>query len=108
MQRDLHDGIGPSLAGLTMKVGAARFGLEAGDRQAAATALADIERQLGDCVTDVRQLLLGLHSPRLDRLGLVGALQQQASQSRRERFRMKSEGGEPEMRSISSLIIAIV
>ncbi len=80
VQRDLHDGIGPSLAGLTMKVGAARSGLETGNVHAAAAALAGIEQRLGDCASDVRQLLLRLRSPRLDSLGLIGALRQQSEQ----------------------------
>jgi signal transduction histidine kinase len=79
IQRDLHDGIGPSLAGLTMQIGAARASLDSGAVVAASSALAEIERQLTECATDLRQLLMALWFPLLDSLGLVGALRYQAT-----------------------------
>jgi len=78
LQRDLHDGIGPSLAGLTMQTGAARALLDSGATAPASDALAEIERQLTECAADLRQLLMALRSPLLDSLGLVGALRYQA------------------------------
>lgn len=78
VQRDLHDGVGPSLAGLRMQVGAARAQLARGSRRAVAATLVEIERQVVDCTADVRHLLLALRSPLLDSLGLVGALRHQA------------------------------
>ncbi len=78
LQRDLHDGIGPSLAGLTMQTGAARALLDSGAAAPASAALAEIERQLTECAADLRQLLMALRSPLLDSLGLVGALRYQA------------------------------
>jgi len=78
IQRDLHDGVGPSLAGLRMQIGAARAQLTQGATGQVASTLAEIERQLVDCAADVRQLLVALRSPLLDSLGLVGALRFQA------------------------------
>jgi signal transduction histidine kinase len=78
IQRDLHDGVGPSLAGLRMQIGAARALLSQGATGEVASALAEIEGQLGECAADVRQLLVALRSPLLDSLGLVGALRYQA------------------------------
>lgn len=78
LQRDLHDGIGPSLAGLTLQIGAARALLTAGNHRQAADRLVNIERQLADCAADVRQLLSALRSPLLDSLGFLGALHYQA------------------------------
>ena len=78
LQRDLHDGIGPSLAGLTMQIGATRALLAAGKDRGAADALVDIEQRLADCAADVRRLLGALRSPLLDSLGFVGALRYQA------------------------------
>jgi signal transduction histidine kinase len=80
VQRDLHDGIGPSLAGLTLRVGAARVQLGEDDLSGVASALADVEQRLGDCTAEVRRLLLRLRSPLLDSLGLAGALRHQAEQ----------------------------
>jgi two-component system NarL family sensor kinase len=78
IQRDLHDGVGPSLAGLRMQIGAARALLAQGATPQASATLAEIERQLVQCVAEVRQLLVALRSPLLDSLGLVGALRYQA------------------------------
>ena len=78
IQRDLHDGIGPSLAGLRMQIGSARALLARGSTKEVATVLQEIERQVVDCTTDVRELLVVLRSPLLDTLGLLGALRHQA------------------------------
>lgn len=77
LQRDLHDGIGPSLAGLVMQAGAARALLDAGATGRVSAALTEIENQLKECATHLRQLLLALRFPLLDSLGFVGALRYQ-------------------------------
>lgn len=75
LRRDLHDGLGPTLAGLT-------FGLEAARRMVekkpenAARLLADLEERTREAVVDVRRLVYGLRPPALDDLGLVPAVRQ--------------------------------
>jgi two-component system NarL family sensor kinase len=77
LRGDLHDGLGPTLAGAVLTIDAARrvlavdpIGADALLDQAAAT--------VESTVADVRRLVYGLRPPALDQLGLVGALRQQA------------------------------
>jgi signal transduction histidine kinase len=73
IRRDLHDGLGPALAGIT----AALEGLEAvaeHDPAAAAAGLPDLRARARAAVGDVRRLVDGLRPPSLDELGLAGAL----------------------------------
>jgi signal transduction histidine kinase len=75
LRRDLHDGVGPSLAGMTMQVGTAKLYLEQGSPVAAATAL--LERVEGEMVQlhgDIRRLVRGLRPPALDERGVVAAI----------------------------------
>jgi two-component system NarL family sensor kinase len=78
LRGDLHDGLGPTLAGAVLTIDAARrvlavdpIGADALLDQAAAT--------VESTVADVRRLVYGLRPPALDQLGLVGALRQQAA-----------------------------
>lgn len=78
LQRDLHDGLGPSLAGLLLQVGAARGLLARDQTDRAAACLAVAEDNVVQSASDVRQMLLQLRTPLLDTLGLVGALRHKA------------------------------
>ena len=77
IRRDLHDGLGPALAGVAL-------GLDAVHRLAAehpeeAAALADqLKLEVQASLADVRRLVEDLRPPALDQLGLVGAVRQQA------------------------------
>jgi signal transduction histidine kinase len=75
LRRDLHDGIGPALAGLTLKTETARALLPAGT-DAASRQLRDLSEEIRRTVTDVRRLVEGLRPPALDELGLAGACTQ--------------------------------
>jgi signal transduction histidine kinase len=75
LRRDLHDGIGPALAGLTLKAETARA-LLTKDTDAAAWQLADLSEQIRATVVDVRHIVEGLRPPALDELGLVDACRQ--------------------------------
>jgi signal transduction histidine kinase len=78
LRRDLHDGLGPSLAALTLKVGAARKLLPR-DQAAADALLAELTTDIEDTVGDIRRLVYALRPPTLDELGLLGAIQEQAA-----------------------------
>ncbi len=78
LHRDLHDGLGPTLASLTLRLDAAR-NLLASNPDRAQTLLAATSDQLEDTVSEVRRLVYDLRPPALDELGLVGSLQQFAS-----------------------------
>ncbi|MEV0564330.1 sensor histidine kinase [Dactylosporangium sp. NPDC050588] len=70
LRRDLHDGLGPTLAGLTMR---AETALAVGP-DAAERLLEEIVRDAETAMADVRRLVEGLRPPALDTLGLRGAL----------------------------------
>jgi signal transduction histidine kinase len=77
LRRELHDGIGPALAGLTLKTETARALLPVGaDR--ASRQLHDLGEEIRRTVLDVRRLVEGLRPPALDELGLAGACAQAA------------------------------
>ena len=78
IRRDLHDGLGPALAGIAFGLDAARNTLAA-DPQATARALAELKTEVQALITDVRRLVYDLRPPVLDQLGLVPALQEYAA-----------------------------
>ncbi|MFI6800680.1 sensor histidine kinase [Streptosporangium canum] len=73
LRRDLHDGLGPTLASLAMTVDEARLRLER-DPEAVEGLLIRVRDQMGAAIVDVRDLVYGLRPPALDDLGLVGSL----------------------------------
>ncbi len=75
LRRDLHDGIGPALAGLTLKAETARALLPPGS-DGASRQLRDLSEEIRRTVIDVRRLVEGLRPPALDELGLADACAQ--------------------------------
>ena len=73
----MHDGIGPALAGLTLKTETARALLPPGSN-GASRQLHDLSEEIRRTVVDVRRLVEGLRPPALDELGLAGACAQAA------------------------------
>jgi signal transduction histidine kinase len=73
MGRDLHDGLGPTLASLSQLIDTARV-LVARDPDAAVTLLSDVKDQIKVTITDIRRLVYALRPPVLDELGLVSAI----------------------------------
>ena len=77
LRRDLHDGLGPTLAALVFKIGLIRDGTEfdeTSDRL-----LEELDVQTRNAIADIRRLVYALRPPALDDLGLVGALREQAA-----------------------------
>ncbi len=81
LRRDLHDGLGPSLASLPLKVDAAIDLIEQ-DRQMSVKLLRDVKTQAQDLVADVRRVVHDLRPPTLDEFGLVEALRGTIAQFR--------------------------
>jgi signal transduction histidine kinase len=78
IRRDLHDGLGPQLASLSLKLDAAQNFLQ--DKPASAGKLLDeSKQQMKDAVDDIRHLVYNLRPPALDDLGLLSALQERAA-----------------------------
>jgi signal transduction histidine kinase len=77
LRRDLHDGLGPQLASLTMSAEAAKDLVRADPARAEAL-LEGVMERAQEAVSDVRRLVYGLRPPALDALGLLAALRTQA------------------------------
>lgn len=71
--RDLHDGLGPSLAAIALGLRAARH-LAVHDPGSAGALLARLEEEVHTAVTEIRRLTSGACPAVLARLGLVGAV----------------------------------
>ena len=85
IRRDLHDGLGPALAGMALGLDAAHNLLRADPERVAALLGALRDEALG-CVDEVRRIVDDLRPPTLDGLGLLAALQAFADRlSSRER-----------------------
>lgn len=79
LRRDLHDGLGPTLAGLFQRLDVAAT-LVSRDPNAAVTLLDDLKGQVKSTISDIRRLVYALRPPSLDEYGLVWALREQVSQ----------------------------
>jgi signal transduction histidine kinase len=77
LRRDLHDGLGPTLAGVVLGLHRTRQRLET-DSAAAQAQLDELARQVQDAIADVRRLVYNLRPPAVDELGLIGAIEEQA------------------------------
>jgi signal transduction histidine kinase len=77
IRRDLHDGLGPTLAAIGMRAEVAAD-LVSTDPAAAQRLLEELRGEVHGAVGDVRRLVDALRPPALDELGLVGALEAQA------------------------------
>ena len=75
LRRDLHDGLGPALAGLMLKVENA-WALVPTEPEAAVEDLHAIRDDIQAAVADVRRLVEGLRPPAVDDLGLGPAVRQ--------------------------------
>jgi signal transduction histidine kinase len=79
LRRDLHDGLGPALAGIRLVVDAARVQI-GHDPGGAARLLDALATEVSGTTDEVRRIVRNLRPPELDELGLVGALEQWAAQ----------------------------
>ncbi|MCP5086273.1 MAG: GAF domain-containing sensor histidine kinase, partial [Rhodobacteraceae bacterium] len=73
LRRDLHDGLGPTLASHMLKIGSARAVLS--DRpQLTDKLLSEMETDIENTLAELRRIVYDLRPPALDQWGLVGAL----------------------------------
>jgi signal transduction histidine kinase len=77
LRRDLHDGLGPALAGVTLGLETAGRAA-ARDESAAAPLLQSLRAETAACVDEVKRIVADLRPPALDQIGLVAALRQHA------------------------------
>ncbi|MGH2454954.1 MAG: sensor histidine kinase [Candidatus Limnocylindria bacterium] len=78
LRRELHDGMGPALAGSLMKLEAARALAAAGSVTELEALIAELADDTRRAIDDVRRTAYELRPPALDQLGLAGALDQEA------------------------------
>ena len=76
LRRDLHDGVGPSLAAILLKLHAAESRTEVAER---AALLAEVRAETKAAITEVRRVVDDLRPPAIDEVGLVGAIRQRAA-----------------------------
>lgn len=81
LRRDLHDGLGPLLTGVALSADAAANYLQASPDEAA-DLLVSVRADSRSAIREVRRLVDDLRPPALDELGLVGALEARAAQTR--------------------------
>jgi signal transduction histidine kinase len=81
IRRDLHDGLGPVLGGVAMRLDAAGNAV-ATDPETARRLVLQSRAEITEALADVRRLVHGLRPPALDDLGLLAAVEQQADRAR--------------------------
>ncbi|MFI8069141.1 histidine kinase [Streptomyces sp. NPDC086033] len=80
IERDLHDGAQANLVALSMRIGLAKRAYDR-DPDAARRLLDDAQDQAEQALTELRQVVRGIHPPILTDRGLVGAVRALASSS---------------------------
>ena len=76
LRRDLHDGLGPSLAAIVLKLNAAQ---NRKDESARAELLRQTLDEATAAISEVRRLVDDLRPPAIDEVGLIGAIRQRAA-----------------------------
>jgi signal transduction histidine kinase len=76
LRRDLHDGVGPSLAAIVLKLDVAQSRTDTTARNAV---LAETRSEAKETIREVRRLVDDLRPPALDEVGLLGAVRQRAA-----------------------------
>ena len=76
LRRDLHDGLGPSLAAVVLKLNAAQRMSDEGER---GRLLAETRAETRAAIAEVRRLVDDLRPPAIDEVGLIGAIRQRAA-----------------------------
>jgi signal transduction histidine kinase len=90
LRRDLHDGLGPTLAAVGMQLAAASA---LADRPDELRALhAELQEQTRQALADIRRLVYDLRPPALDELGLGSAIEQQGARFTGLEVDVRAEG----------------
>jgi signal transduction histidine kinase len=83
LRRDLHDGVGPTLASLLQRIDAAQY-LVSDDPAAAIARLRELKTQVRTTIADIRRLVYALRPPAIDELGLLSAIREHIVQAARD------------------------
>jgi signal transduction histidine kinase len=79
LRRDLHDGVGPTLASLSQRLDNASE-LVRSDPEKSVQLLKELKGQVKGTVAEIRRLVYALRPPVLDEFGLVSALREHVAQ----------------------------
>jgi two-component system, NarL family, sensor kinase len=93
LRRDLHDGLGATLAALNLEAGVLRRRIRT-DPDKAEALVDEIKADLRAAIDDIRRLVYELRPPTLDQLGLVAAVRAHVAQCSRLPDHSPEFGGE--------------
>jgi signal transduction histidine kinase len=79
LRRDLHDGLGPTLAGIALGIDTVRRALPDESSGGTADLLVALREEAERAVADIRRIAYNLRPPVLDEMGLVGAIREHAT-----------------------------
>ena len=87
LRRDLHDGLGPALAGLALKASSISE-LVPADPAAASRVADEVYAEIRAAIAGIRRLVYGLRPPTLDELGLLGAIREVGRPAAQDRLEL--------------------
>lgn len=79
LRRDLHDGVGPTLASLSQRIDTASEFVRT-EPEKSVQLLKDLKGQVKETVAEIRRLVYALRPPVLDEFGLVSAIREHVAQ----------------------------
>jgi signal transduction histidine kinase len=94
LRRDLHDGLGPTLASIAQRIEVAAL-LVSTDPARSTALLHDLEGQVRATIGDIRRLVYDLRPPTLDQHGLAGAIRAEVGRWREGALQVGLEAAEP-------------
>ncbi|RTR27845.1 hypothetical protein EKG37_18310 [Robertmurraya yapensis] len=94
LRRDLHDGLGPSLASLAIKMDVANS-IMTKDLQKSKELLVEMDTQIKQLLQDIRRIVYSLRPSTLDDLGLLSAIKELISHYKTSKIHFTLDG--PEM-----------
>lgn len=106
LRRDLHDGLGPTLASLTLKIDAIR-NLMSSDPGKAGQLLDELKTQTQGTIQDIRSLVYELRPPALDDLGLIGALNSFIDKQKDQRTKISLSAPKPMPQLPAAIEVAV-
>ncbi|MFS0726806.1 sensor histidine kinase [Paenibacillus sp. 1P07SE] len=106
LRRDLHDGLGSSLASMTLRLDEA-IHHHGSDPHRSRTELETVRSQLRHAITDIRRLVYSLRPPALDEFGLAFALQELVMQYQTPALQIALEGADRDLQLNAATEVAI-
>ncbi|WP_232243217.1 sensor histidine kinase [Paenibacillus sp. GSMTC-2017] len=108
LRRDLHDGLGSSLASMILRLDEAihQYSL-LGQPNNSKQVMEAVRLQLKESITDIRRLVYSLRPPTLDEFGLVFSLQELILQYQNPALQIIMEGAERDLEVSAAVEVAV-